>query len=252
LARKYGLFGFPFSWEARRLARYERSVYKDFDKHTIISEQDRNRLSLASTRQIAVIPNGVDESFLEKEWELHPDYDLVFVGNLGYGPNIEAVQFLTQQLLPLLHEKGRELSLLVVGARPAKRLLRLNNRTGIRVLGWMPDIREAYSKGRIFVAPMFSGLGLQNKILEAMAMGLPCVTTTMVNNAIGAQAGTEIMIADSGEQMVDSILRLIDEPEFSRSVAAAGRRFVAAHYRWEDQVRKLEDFVERKSMYTSS
>ncbi len=249
LAKKYHPFGFIFKWEAKRLAAFERTIYKDFDKHTIISRQDRDRLRLATHDQIMVIPNGVDPDFKPKTDILRPTHDLVFVGNLGYGPNTAAAQYLVGKLMPELDRRGLDLKLLLAGARPGRKIQLLKNRKGVTVKGWVEDIRDAYADGRIFVAPMFSGLGLQNKILEAMAMGLPCVTTTMVNNAIGATLNKEILVADTLEGLADHVQRLLkDENEYNR-IATAARAFVMSNYQWEDQVEKLETFISSKNVY---
>ena len=252
LAKKYHPFGFVFRWEAERLAAYERTIYKDFDKHTIISGQDRDRLKLASHDQIKVIPNGVDADFKPRQEEARPTHDLVFVGNLGYGPNTAAARFLVLNLLPALKRKGINARLLLAGARPARSIRRLSKYEGVTIKGWVPDIRDAYADGRIFVAPMFSGLGLQNKILEAMAMGLPCVTTSMVNNAIGAELGKEILVADTVEGLADHIVHLMNDENAINRIALAARAFVMANYQWEDQVRKLELFISSKNMYAET
>lgn len=251
-AEKYRPFGFAFRWEAERLTAFERTIYKDFDKHTIISSQDRNRLKLASHDQILVVPNGVDNRFFESRQKAEPDFDLVFVGNLGYGPNKAAARFLVRVLLPVLRQRGLQVRILLAGARPGKGVKRLGLEQDVKVSGWMEDIRDAYADGRIFVAPMFSGLGLQNKILEAMAMGLPCVTTTMVNNAIGARNGTEILVSDTVVGLADHIERLLRDPDFYKEVSEKARTFVRTQYRWEDQVEKLEVFIASKNAYASS
>lgn len=245
------LFGFLYKAEALRLARYERSVYKEFDRHIIISEQDKMRLKLPSREFITVIPNGVDESFLQVDRKPQPDYDLLFVGNLGYGPNIEAVLFLVHHLLPALKRQQFQVRLLVAGARPVKKILNLNKSKGITVAGWMDDIRVAYRDARIFIAPMFSGLGLQNKILEAMSIGLPCITTTMVNNAIGAKPGDEILIADNAEEMAAHIILLLSDQDHYERISERARSFIAVHYRWEDQVRRMEEVLISKNAYLS-
>jgi polysaccharide biosynthesis protein PslH len=251
LAERYGVFGFPFRWEAQRLAAYERTIYKDFDKHTIISNQDRARLKLATSGQVAVIPNGVDESFLHYHPKQSAAQDLVFVGNLGYGPNKAAVDLLVHKILPALKQKGLHPKILIAGARPGRKILSLGNQKDVSVRGWVEDIREAYADGRIFVAPMFSGLGLQNKILEAMAMGLPCVTTSMVNNAIGADHGSEIIVADTVKEMTAWIERLLHNEEMYKRISIAAKEFVMTHYRWEEQVHKLDEFIQTKNVYAT-
>ena len=130
-------------------------------------------------------------------------------------------------------------------------MLSLDNRQNVTVRGWVEDIREAYADGRIFVAPMFSGLGLQNKILEAMAMGLPCVTTSMVNNAIGAEHGKEIIVADTVKEMTAWIERLMHNAEMHHRVSEAAKEFVMKHYQWEEQVQKLDEFIQAQNVYAT-
>ncbi|MDQ3017885.1 MAG: glycosyltransferase [Bacteroidota bacterium] len=249
LSSKHKLFGFFFRWEAERLSAFERTIYKDFDHHMIISEQERQRLKLPSKEMIAVIPNGVDDSFVISTSDHIPQYDLVFVGNLGYGPNKSAVDFLVHELLPALKKKRRNLSILIAGARPSAGIRQLHRPPEVIIKGWIPDIRDAYRDGRIFVAPMFSGLGLQNKILEAMSMGVPCVTTSMVNNAIGAKEGEQILVADTIETMVNHIESLLDHPDQYHRIATNARALIAAEYRWQDQVKKVEELIVSKNAY---
>ena len=249
LAEKYPLFGFVFRSEAKRLAAYERTVYKDFEKHTIISRQDRDRLNLAAHDQVLVVPNGVDERFIPPHNKSKPSYDLVFVGNLGYGPNQDAARYLVRKLLPSLQQRGLVPTLLLAGARPGITVRKLAGHQGVEIRGWVDDIRDAYADGRIFVAPMFTGLGLQNKILEAMAMGLPCITTSMVNNAVGAESGKEILVADTLVGLADHVQNLMANEQLYSEIASAGRAFILAHYQWEDQVQKLLTFIESKNMY---
>lgn len=251
LALRHTWGGFLLRIEAARLAAYERTVYKDFDRHAMISRQDRDRLRLATADRVAVLPNGVDEGFSTYAVKSAPKYDLVFVGNLGYGPNIGAAGYLVDRILPVLRANGHPVRLLIAGARPSRRVRRLSRRPGVAVSGWLPDIREAYAAGHIFAAPLMSGLGLQNKILEAMAMGLPCVTTTLVNNAIGAVPGEEILVADDAESFAAAIGHLLRDETFRQRIAAAGRKFVLDRYAWEDQVRKLEEVIMSKNEFAS-
>lgn len=250
LSEKYKWLSKLFRFEANRLAAYERTIYKEFDNHIIISSQDKERLSLPSKEFITVIPNGVDEYFSAVDIKI-PGHDLVFVGNLGYGPNKEAAEYLVNKLLPALQKKQMNVTLLIAGARPSPGIKRLGMRPHITVKGWVADIRDAYQDGRIFIAPMFSGLGLQNKILEAMSMGLPCITTSMVNNAIGAKEGTEILIADDIEGMIRHIEYLLDHPDQYHRISENARSFMNKNFRWEDQVSKMEEVLISKHAYTS-
>jgi len=248
-AVSHKVFKMFFEMEAKRLANYERTIYKDFDHHIIISAQDRDRLKLPSKEHIAVIPNGVDHQYWKNTDNHQPSFDLVFVGNLGYGPNISTASFIVNKILPELRKRKRIVKVLIAGARPGKKISSFNSIEGVSVRGWVEDIREAYQDGRIFVAPMFSGLGLQNKILEAMSMRLPCVTSSMVNNAIGATPGTHILVADTIEEIADNIEFLLDHHDRYEQIANAGREFVVTHFDWEDQVSKLEKLIFTKKAY---
>jgi glycosyltransferase involved in cell wall biosynthesis len=131
--------------------------------------------------------------------------------------------------------------LLVAGTTPAPRVQALARRPGVTVSGWLPDIRTAYAQARVFVGPMRVGTGLQNKLLEALAMQLPCVTTSLANNALRGTPGQHLLVADDAPALADALASLLaDEPAAAR-VAAAGRTFVAATYDWAAATAKLEN-----------
>lgn len=229
--------------EARMMMQYEEEIFGDFDAHTIISKQDRNHLNINKKERINIIPNGVDFDFFKYKKEKKPRYDLVFVGNMGYAPNVEAARFLVQEILPKLDTKIPDLRLLIGGARPAPEVLRLQSEQ-VTVTGWMDDIRDAYNDGEIFVAPLFMGAGLQNKILEAMAMGVPCITTSLVNNAIGAENGETIMLADNADAYADAIIQLKTNTDLQKKLSYQGLIFIKDNFDWSRFVKELEDIIE--------
>ena len=142
--------------------------------------------------------------------------------------------------MPILWKSRPEISLCLAGARPHPSVQALEEDSRIRVTGWVDDIRKAYQSGKIFVAPLFTGSGQQNKILEAMAMGQCCVTTSLVNNAIHAKADSEILIADEIPIFAHHILRLLQHPEQIKRIGTAARSFVESQYSWESSVAQLE------------
>jgi glycosyltransferase involved in cell wall biosynthesis len=116
----------------------------------------------------------------------------------------------------------------------------------VEVSGWLPDIREAYAGARVFVAPMRLGTGLQNKLLEAMAMRLPCVTTPLANNALGATPYQHLLVAAEAEPLAAAIADLLADAPRAQQLAEAGRTFVATHYDWAAATAQLEN------LFTSS
>ena len=219
--------------ESRRLAQYERSVFDYFEYKTIISSQDRNLLLHPKKDQVRIIPNGVDSVFFES-LNCTKDKDIVFTGNFSYAPNIEAAVFLAEVLLPELHRRGVMVNLLLSGANPVPRVLELAN-DHVEVSGWVDDIRKSYQRSQLFVAPMFIGTGLQNKLLEAMASGLPCVTTRLANNALGGIGGKNIMLAENSNEFVEICIDFFQKKRNFNQLASDGRRFVEENYSWTKQ-----------------
>jgi len=234
--------------EGRRLARYEADIFPDFAHHTIISEQDRQHLPFAARDRVEVVPNGIDLQFFRREAPAAPRHDLVFVGNMGYFPNVEAARYLLREVMPRVWAQRPETTLLLAGALPSAEVRALGRDARVRVSGWVADIRDAYLDGRLFVAPLFTGSGQQNKILEAMALGLPCLTTSLVNNAIGAQAPTQIHVADDAEAFATQILEGLAHPRALQAVATAGEAFVRDQFSWTRSVRQLEDLMARPTI----
>lgn len=223
--------------ESKRLKQYERRIFDYFEHKTIISEQDRKLIYHPENQEIVVVPNGIDESFFET-LPIEKDYDLLFTGNFSYAPNIEAAICLAEEILPRLHKRGIPCRLLLSGASPAKRVLELQSQH-ITVTGWVDDIRISYQRSRIFVAPLFIGTGLQNKLLEAMASGLPCITTPLSNNALGGTDGENILLAEDIDTFVEKIAQgLVIEGKFS-SIAEQGKHYIELLYSWEKQTLKL-------------
>lgn len=224
-----------FRTEYKRLLAYERIMFDYFDKKTIISEQDKRYIFHPERKKIVCVPNGIDQHFLE-ELSVEKKYNMAFVGNMNYPPNIEAVLFIARQILPHFPEA----SLLVAGATPHPKIEKLAKQNPkIHIAGWVDDIRTAYLSADVFFAPMQTGTGMQNKLLEAMALGIPCITTSLANNAIGAVHNESILVCDSVENMRKELERLFENPTDRNNIGAAGKQFVKEHYSWEKTTYEL-------------
>lgn len=227
-------------WEAKKLAKYERLLADRFTHHSIISEQDRAHLPIPNRERVAVVPNGVEVDYFKPLAGYTANYDLVFVGNLGYFPNVRAAVWLVKEIMPLVWAQRPEAKLLLAGARPTKEIQRLGEDPRIKVSGWLADIREAYAQGQIFIAPLKTGSGQQNKILEALSMARPCVTTSLVNNAIGAIAGEEMRLGDSSEELAEAVLDLLANPTEANEMGQKGRAKVLKSFSWARSIEALE------------
>ncbi len=225
--------------EYKRLLVYEHDIFSKFDHKIIISIPDRDLIPHPDRKQIVVVRNGVDHNFF-KPLDRQKDYDLVFTGNMGYPPNINAAEFLVNRILPIVREQRPEIRLLIAGASPNLRVQVLKSEN-VEVSGWVPDMRECYAQARIFIAPMQLGTGLQNKLLEAMAMQIPCITSPLANQALQAKENEEILVASTPREYATHILSLLDDPKKSESIAIKGFEFVLKNYNWETENLKIED-----------
>jgi polysaccharide biosynthesis protein PslH len=233
-----------FRLEAKRLATYERQIFDYFEHHCIISEQDRGLIWHPKKNEITCIPNGVDDSFFE-EFTCPKDKDLIFVGNLNYAPNIEAAHFIVRSILPALNQKKKH-TLLLSGANPHASIKSLvKNNPFIELTGWVDDIRNSYARGKIFVAPMMIGTGLQNKLLEAMAMGIPCITTKLANNAIKAVPNESIIVAENTEEFVQAITTLLQDPTYYQKISTGGKNWVRENFDWKKTTERLTQLFEQ-------
>jgi glycosyltransferase involved in cell wall biosynthesis len=224
--------------EYRRLLKYEHEAFGWFDNKVIISVPDRDLIPHPDREQIVVARNGVDTTFF-KPMVREKQYDLVFTGNMGYPPNINAAEFLVHKILPLVQQSRPGTRILIAGASPNLRVSVLKS-DQVEVSGWVPDMRECYAMAKIFIAPMQIGTGLQNKLLEAMAMQIPCITSPLANQALQAKEDAEILIADTPESYARHILSLLDNPEKASQIARAGYEYILGNFSWEAETDKIE------------
>lgn len=236
-----GLKKILFKLEHKRLLKYEEEIFDYFNNKTIISKPDQQLIPHFDREKIQIIPNGVDYDYFQP-YDSNKEYDLIFTGNMGYSPNINSVIFLAKTILPEVHKINPNINLVIVGANPHLSVKMLKS-DKITITGWVKDMREYYSKSKIFIAPMQIGTGLQNKLLEAMAMKLPCITSKLANDALFATDGIEILIGESPEDYANLIISLLENPLKAKEVGEAGCKFVHANYDWENATQKLEDII---------
>jgi len=233
-----------FRREARLLKKAEKEFFSDYDLRLIISEPDRDAICHPENSRIRVVPNGVDFGFFHPELNTAKDFDIVFTGNMAYQPNIEGAVWLAGTILPLIRKSLPQTTLLIAGASPVGTVRRLAG-NGVTVSGWMPDIRDAYNRSKLFIAPMKSGSGLQNKLLEAMSMRLPCITTPLANNALHAIPGKHLLLGESGEELAGAAVRLLKDFQFAENMADNGQNWVRKQFRWNETIGNFETELQR-------
>lgn len=225
----------PLRWiaaiEAKRLAAYERKLCRHAAAAIVCSANDRN--AIGKLRNLHVVSNGVE---LPPYDEYAPDSSaprLIFTGNLGYFPNVDAASWFIERVLPDLRREAPQISLDLVGARPARRLSILAARTpGVTLVGPVDDMHPYLQRATIAVAPMRAGSGQQTKVLEAMAAGKPVVATPSAVAGLDVVDGEHLLVASSEDEMRDAILRLLRQWPLRIRLASAARSHVEERYPW--------------------
>ncbi|MGQ0809785.1 MAG: glycosyltransferase [Nitrospiraceae bacterium] len=208
----------------------------------VVSEEDRRRCQRARPGcRLLVVPNGVDcAAVTPKAIGSSHDPVLLFTGDMSFEPNVDAALVLISQIIPQILRANPAAQLHLVGRDPDPRLRQAAD-DGIIVTGQVPDMLPYLHKARIYVAPLKTGAGTRTKLLEAMAAGLPIVTTTTGLEGIDAVPGRDVMIADEAEDMVAAIRTLLGDPGECRRLGQAARRLVVEQYDWKRCLAPLEE-----------
>lgn len=237
-----GLVKWFFNMEHRRVARYESEIFDRFDHKTIITAVDRDLIPHPRREEIVVVPNGVEFDKFAYQGE-KKEFDLIFSGNMGYAPNVDAAEYLVREILPPLRLKFPNLRLVLCGATPSPRVQALSSEHVI-VTGWVDSMAEWYAKSRIFIAPMRMGTGLQNKLLEAMSMQLPCITSPLAAKPlIDADLHHAVVSCACTAEFVEEIIRLFEDEIHYQQLAEAGNQYVHQYYDWKSAVESLEELI---------
>ena len=190
-------------------------------------------------------PNGVDAEFFSPTDDGYDPDTLSFIGRMDYYPNQECMARFCAQIWPLLKSRRPQLKLLIVGADPSPEMRRLGELPGVTVTGSVPDVRPFVRKSALMVAPLNIARGTQNKILEAMAMGVPVVTSRVAAGGVDAESVTHFLVADTPEEYSGAILRVLDDPAERQRLAIAGRQRMLSNHAWPHSMERLDQIIDR-------
>ena len=244
--RARGIWRFIYPIENRRLLAYELKMLREFDKAFITSPFDKAYLdenSGHSNQNLIVLPNGVKEELFARKFEGKEENWLVFLGKMNYAPNVDAVVYFAKEVFPLVKRKA-DVKFLIVGTSPAKKVLDLRKIEGIEVTGFVEDPYEYLEKAKVVVVPLRFSAGIQNKVLEAMALRKAVVTTSKAARGIEGEDGKHFVVADTEEEMAEKILELLADDSKRREIGQNARELVEEKYRWDIVSQKLLKEVE--------
>ncbi len=241
---------FPLSlgyWlEGSKMLREEKRLAARFDLCTATTRAEWETLNGYG---VAVpsdwFPNGVDAGFFAPDETAYDPDTISFIGRMDYYPNQQCMADFCTNTLPLLRAKRPNIKLTIVGADPSPAMRKLGDLPGVTVTGSVPDVRPYVRASAAMVAPLNIARGTQNKILEAMAMGVPVVTSSVAAGGVDAKSEEHFLVADSPAGVAQAILRILDNPDERARLAIAGRERMLSNHAWPNSMRRLDGIIER-------
>jgi sugar transferase (PEP-CTERM/EpsH1 system associated) len=259
---------FPKSWvyrlEGARLAAYEGAVAKAFDHSIFVTkiEEEVFKAKNPNIQNVSVVQNGVDLDYFSPSC-LHQESTsdqglstmdhrpttidhrpvIVFTGAMDYYANIDGVVWFTKEILPLIKKEIPVIQFYIVGSNPTKEVLSLPSNNGVTVTGYVPDTREYLRRATVAVVPLRIARGIQNKILEAMAMGIPVVATPRAFEGIEANPDRDLILGEDVEKIAEGIIKLIKEVSLRKSLSGSGRAVIEKNYCWTKNLEKLNSIL---------
>ncbi|MCA0149778.1 glycosyltransferase family 4 protein [Rossellomorea vietnamensis] len=227
-----------FLLESQLMKRYEKLILKRFDRTLIVSESDKKYFR---NEKMVVNPNGtfITKQHLSNYPVVAREKIILFHGNMQYFPNVEAVVDFVKDVWPHIHESYPDYQFHIVGRDPVQKVKALHGKKNVVVTGYVDDICHHLLQAQIGIYPMKSGTGMQNKILESMACGLPTIATSVALQGISGRRGDEVICTENKDEIIEAIKGLIERPALQEQYAIAGRDFVRNQYSWDQNCERL-------------
>ncbi|RKS83223.1 glycosyltransferase involved in cell wall biosynthesis [Haloarcula quadrata] len=226
--------------QTRKMKKYESETVPEFNKAIMISEEDQTRIhQMCPDVNSSVVPPGIDIDYFSRTTEKVDDNTIVFLGSLDWPPNVDGFRWFYSNIYPKIKEQIPNVSLLVVGKNPPESIQEISNQS-VEITGFVEDIRPYVEAGSAFVAPIRMGSGVRIKVLNAMALGLPVVSTSLGAQGIECENGTNIQIADEPDGFASATVEMIRNPEKGKEIGEGGRKLVEEVYSIPRVAEKLE------------
>lgn len=231
-----------YSWiQWPRLKRFEAETLRAVQAVTCVSPEDATALrALVPELDPVLVPNGIDVDDYQPSTVSHRPNTAIFTGKMDYRPNVDAVLWFAESIWPRIRSQQPEAQFTVVGQKPVARVRALNGQMGITVTGAVAEVRPHIAQAGVYVAPLRMGGGTRFKLLEAMALAKPIVSTTLGAEGFAVQPDRELLLADEPDVFAQSVLSLMRDAPRRERLARAGYNFVRAHYDWRAIIPALE------------
>lgn len=240
-------------FQYERLYNYEKKIIKYFDKCIMISERDKEIVEIINPQvKVTAINPGMD-IISSKRQPVQP-HEILFVGTMDWLPNEDAMLWFTNLVFPLIQQEIKDIKLVLVGSNPSFKIRSLSSGTTITVQGKVRDVRPYHERASVFIVPLRSGSGIRIKIIEALLMKVPVVSTTIGAEGMGLKNEKHIRIADDEVSFAQAVVSFLSEPGYAKRVSQRGYVFARENYdpyrKAEQFVREYHDMVSDKAFYS--
>jgi glycosyltransferase involved in cell wall biosynthesis len=232
------------SIEQARVLKYERTMPAHYDMSLVCSQEDLEYLQQKQgISNIHLLPNGVDlDTFAAQNHDYNHNNTLLFTGNMDYAPNVDAVVYFVHDILPQIREKIPQVKFIIAGQRPVKKVLDLAN-DHVSVTGFIKDLAAVYNSASVVVAPLRFGAGTQNKVLEAMAMGVPVVCSNIGFKGLGITSGEGAIMQTDPKAFAASVIELLSSEALRKDVGVKGMQVIKNRFGWDAIAKQLETYL---------
>jgi sugar transferase (PEP-CTERM/EpsH1 system associated) len=233
--------------EGERTRGYERAVCPKFSACTLVSTVEKQILEqFMPGGNLHVVPNGINQEpylpYLKRKEPATPN--LLFVGGMFYFAYIDGIMHFYEHAFGHIKKAFPEVKFYIVGADPAPKVLKLNQDPNVCVTGYVEEVLPYLEQAMVYVVPLRMAPGIQNKILEAMAMNIPVVSSTAAVAGIDAKCGRDLLVADEPKAFAQAVIRLLNNPQLRQELAQNARRLITEKYDWQKNLKKLDQILE--------
>ncbi|MBL7681742.1 MAG: glycosyltransferase [Flavipsychrobacter sp.] len=229
--------------EQKRVLQYER-IMQQYNMSLVCSAEDLAYLKdKHKIDNIKLLPNGVDlDTFKAGGHDYSHNHTLLFTGNMDYAPNVDAVQYFVQDVLPLIQQYHPQVQFIIAGQRPVKKVQDLAS-DSVKVTGFIKDLAAVYNQASVVVAPLRFGAGTQNKVLEAMAMGVPVVCSNIGFKGLGIESGEGAIMQTEPQAFANSVIELLNNQSLREDTGAKGIHVMQSCFSWDSVAKTLEAYL---------
>lgn len=234
--------------ESARVLKYEKLILLAFDLNLVCSQEDLKFLKdKHKIEHIRLLPNGVDtDKFHPQNHDYTHAHTLLFTGNMDYDPNVDAVLYFVEQIFPTIVKTFPNVKFVIAGQRPIDKVKSLHNGKNIEVTGFIPELSDMYNQASVVVAPLRFGAGTQNKVLEAMSMGIPVVCSHIGFEGLGIQDGEGAFMRKDADTFAQQVITLLSDESLRLSTGQKGIEVILNNFSWDKVAGILEAYLEKR------